>query len=61
MENVLLYSAKRFMFCFIPVLWYYIASNKSVIWLMDKVEIFFSVQQPKKKNALQTATKKRSR
>jgi hypothetical protein len=47
MENVLMYSAKRFMFCFIPVIWFYIGSNESVIWVMDKVEVFFSVQQPK--------------
>jgi hypothetical protein len=46
MENVLMYSAKRFMFCFIPVIWYYIASNKTVMWVMDKAETFFSVQQP---------------
>jgi hypothetical protein len=53
MENVLVYSAKRFMFCFIPVIWYYIASNGTVIWVMDKAETFFSVKQP-----LQTSTKK---
>jgi hypothetical protein len=48
MENVLLYSAKRFMFCFIPVIWFYVASNESVIWAMNKVETFLSVQQPQK-------------
>ncbi|MDR1344811.1 MAG: glycosyltransferase family 39 protein [Tannerellaceae bacterium] len=30
MENVLLYSAKRFMFCFIPMLWYFSLSNRAV-------------------------------
>ncbi|MDR0605403.1 MAG: glycosyltransferase family 39 protein [Bacteroidales bacterium] len=46
MENVLMYSAKRFMFCFIPVIWYYIVSNRTVMWVMDKAETFFSVKQP---------------
>jgi 4-amino-4-deoxy-L-arabinose transferase-like glycosyltransferase len=50
MENVLLYSAKRFMFCFIPVIWFYVASNETVIWAMDKVETFLSVRKPKKEN-----------
>ncbi len=29
-ENVLAYSAKRFMFCFIPMFWFYIVSNRVV-------------------------------
>jgi hypothetical protein len=46
-ENVLSYSAKRFMFCFIPVIWYYIGSNGTVIWAMNKVETFLSLRKPK--------------
>jgi hypothetical protein len=47
-ENVLLYSAKRFMFCFIPIIWYYIGSNGTVVWVMDRVETFLSLRKPKK-------------
>jgi 4-amino-4-deoxy-L-arabinose transferase-like glycosyltransferase len=46
-ENVLSYSAKRFMFCFIPVIWYYIGSNGTVVWVMDRVETFLSLRKPK--------------
>jgi 4-amino-4-deoxy-L-arabinose transferase-like glycosyltransferase len=44
-ENVLSYSAKRFMFCFIPLLWFYVASNESVLWLLNKTELFLSVKK----------------
>ena len=50
-ENVLMYSAKRFLFCFIPLLWFYVASNDSVLWLLNKTELFLSVKN--KKNDLQ--------
>jgi hypothetical protein len=46
-ENVLSYSAKRFMFCFIPIIWYYIGSNGTTIWAMNKVETFLSLRKPK--------------
>jgi 4-amino-4-deoxy-L-arabinose transferase-like glycosyltransferase len=48
-ENVLSYSAKRFMFCFIPIIWYYTGSNGTVIWATDKVETFLSLRKPKSK------------
>jgi hypothetical protein len=48
-ENVLSYSAKRFMFCFIPLIWYYIGSNGTVMWAMNKIETFLSLQKPKNK------------
>lgn len=38
MTNVLKYSAKRFFFCFIPVLWYYTATNKIVSTVFNKIE-----------------------
>jgi hypothetical protein len=47
-ENVLLYSAKRFMFCFIPVIWYYTGSNGTMIWAVNKVETFLSLRKPEK-------------
>lgn len=37
-ENVLAYSAKRFFFCFVPVIWYYIVSNYAVRFLLNKTE-----------------------
>jgi hypothetical protein len=48
MENVLLYSAKRFMFCFIPVIWYYVATTEAVDWVMSKAENFLCVKKPNK-------------
>ncbi|MDR1096607.1 MAG: glycosyltransferase family 39 protein [Tannerella sp.] len=45
-ENVLSFSAKRFMFCFIPLLWYYTGSNGTVIWAMNKAERFLSLRKP---------------
>ena len=35
-ENVLMFSYKRFIFSFIPLFWFYIATNKSVLWLTSK-------------------------
>ncbi|MDR1357682.1 MAG: glycosyltransferase family 39 protein [Tannerellaceae bacterium] len=37
-ENVLLYSGKRFMFCFIPMLWYFSLSNHAVRSVFMKLE-----------------------
>lgn len=42
--NVLAYSAKRFMFCFIPLLWAYTVSNSSAIWLTGKLEGFLKLK-----------------
>jgi len=44
-QNVLMYSAKRFMFCFIPMFWFYVASNESVRWLLNKTELFLSIKK----------------
>ncbi|MDR1918548.1 MAG: glycosyltransferase family 39 protein [Tannerellaceae bacterium] len=41
-ENVLSYSAKRFMFCFVPVLWYFSLSNQAVRTNFEKLERFLS-------------------
>lgn len=37
-ENVLRYSYKRFFFSFIPLLWFYIASNQIVRWVTVKAD-----------------------
>jgi hypothetical protein len=37
-DNVMLYSAKRFMFCFIPVIWYFTLSNHAVRTVFMKLE-----------------------
>ncbi len=47
MTNVLVSSAKRFMFCFIPLLWFYIGSNETVLWLFNKTESFLSLKKMK--------------
>lgn len=37
-ENVLAYSAKRFLFCFIPLVWLYTLSNRYVVLMLGKLE-----------------------
>lgn len=37
-ENVLRYSYKRFMFSFIPLMWFYIATNGITLWVTRKAD-----------------------
>lgn len=37
-ENVLAHSAKRFLFCFVPMAWYYVASNPLVSKAMNRLD-----------------------
>ncbi|MDR1896278.1 MAG: hypothetical protein LBR10_05760 [Prevotellaceae bacterium] len=47
LENVMRYSYKRFLFSFIPLLWFYIAANHNIKWLFDKADNFlFSIKPP---------------
>lgn len=45
--NVLSYSAKRFMFCFIPLFWFYAFSNRIVLLGLDKLEEWLSLKRGK--------------
>ena len=48
--NVLLYSYKRFLFSFIPLLWFYMAANRNMAWLFEKVDNWlYPIQSRKKK------------
>ena len=40
--NVLAYSAKRFMFCFVPIAWYFVATCTPVAAVMKKFDAFMS-------------------
>ena len=44
-ENVLSYSVKRFLFCFIPMLWYFSVSNRAVGLFWQKLEWFLRINQ----------------
>ncbi|MDR2390008.1 MAG: glycosyltransferase family 39 protein [Tannerellaceae bacterium] len=44
-ENVLLYSVKRFLFCFIPMVWYFSVSNHASALLFRKLEQFLRIDQ----------------
>lgn len=44
-QNVLAYSAKRFLFCFIPLVWLYIVSNKTALLLWGKLEDLLSFKK----------------
>jgi 4-amino-4-deoxy-L-arabinose transferase-like glycosyltransferase len=37
-ENVLSFSAKRFMFCFIPLVWFFAFTNRATVWAVDKLD-----------------------
>jgi hypothetical protein len=41
-SNVLSYSAKRFMFCFVPLAWYFVATSGPVKGLMTKFDAWMS-------------------
>lgn len=41
-QNVLAYSAKRFLFCFVPIVWFYSMSNDLVKRLWVKLDTFLS-------------------
>jgi hypothetical protein len=45
MQNVLLYSAKRFLFCFVPLAWYYIFTNDVAVFLFLKLDNLLSLQK----------------
>ncbi|GHV63864.1 hypothetical protein FACS1894199_00780 [Bacteroidia bacterium] len=38
--NVLRYSYKRFLFSFVPLVWFYIAVNHNVTWIFNKIDKF---------------------
>lgn len=44
-QNVMMHSAKRFMFCFIPLLWYYVITNRSSIYVLNKIENFLKLKK----------------
>lgn len=46
-QNVLAYSAKRFLFCFIPVIWYYSMSNQCVVQVFQRMDDFLLLREHK--------------
>ena len=43
-ENVLAYSAKRFLFCFVPCVWFFMVTNKIVMTGFDKLEKYLALR-----------------
>lgn len=43
-ENVLAYSAKRFLFCFVPCVWFFTVTNKIVMTGFDKLEKYLALR-----------------
>jgi hypothetical protein len=43
-ESVLNYSAKRFLFCFAPLAWYYVLTSRVVILCLRKVDDLLSLR-----------------
>lgn len=44
-QNVLAYSAKRFMFCFIPIIWFYSMSNNWARTIFEKTDRFLALKR----------------
>jgi hypothetical protein len=38
--NVMKYSYKRFLFAFVPLLWFYVAASYNVKWVFDRIDKF---------------------
>jgi hypothetical protein len=49
LESVMKYSYKRFLFSFVPLLWFYMAAGHSVRWLFDKVDNVLFSEKTKRK------------
>jgi hypothetical protein len=39
-ENIMRYSYKRFLFSFVPLLWFYVATGRNVNWIFEKIDDF---------------------
>ena len=44
-QNVLIFSAKRFLFCFVPLVWYYSCNNHIANFLFSKLDNLLSLPQ----------------
>lgn len=44
-QNVLSYSAKRFMFCFIPLLWYFVLTNQACSSIIKKLDNLLALKK----------------
>jgi hypothetical protein len=40
LENVMKYSYKRFLFSFVPLLWFYVAAGKNINFIFEKIDDF---------------------
>jgi hypothetical protein len=49
LENVMRYSYKRFLFSFVPLLWFYVAAGHNVRWLFERVDRFLFPEKAKRK------------
>jgi carbon starvation protein CstA len=50
LENVVRYSYKRFLFSFVPLLWFYVAAGQNVNRIFEKIDDFvFPAPKPGKK------------
>jgi hypothetical protein len=45
-QQVLAYSAKRFLFCFIPLVWYYALTNRWAVTLFARADRFLALTRP---------------
>jgi hypothetical protein len=48
LEAIMRYSYKRLMFSFVPIAWFYIAANRNVAWIFERVDRFMFPENKKK-------------
>ncbi|MDR3246281.1 MAG: hypothetical protein LBT50_07595 [Prevotellaceae bacterium] len=48
LEAIMRHSYKRLIFVFVPIAWFYIAANRNVAWIFEKVESFLFKDSQKK-------------
>jgi hypothetical protein len=48
LEAIMRYSYKRLMFSFVPIAWFYIATNRNVAWIFEKADMFMFPEKIKK-------------
>ncbi|MDR1593299.1 MAG: hypothetical protein LBS43_02285 [Prevotellaceae bacterium] len=48
LDNVMKYSYKRFMFSFVPLLWFYVAAGKNINLIFEKIDDFIWSSKKKK-------------
>jgi hypothetical protein len=50
LEAIMRHSYKRLMFTFVPIAWFYIAANRNIAWIFEKIDVFLFKDSKKSAN-----------